>query len=126
MDQDHDLAATFGPVVDRGVHLLPFAETGASSPSAAVLIAPPLWLPGAFDGQPAPQGIGGHLRAAFGQLLGGEGGAEVGIVLAVDSKDTAAELGIQAAVGGLATQAMGEGRIAASLHAEQESVRVEG
>jgi len=90
----------------------------------AVLIAPSLGLPEAFSEQPAPEGIGGNLQAAFAQLLGGEGGAEVVIVLAVDLQDTAAELGILAVVGGLAAQAVNEGGIAALLQALQKSAQV--
>jgi hypothetical protein len=90
VDQHHALAAPLGPVVDRGVHLHQLAEAGAARPAAAVLFASPLGPPESFGHQPAPQGVGGDPQAAFGQLLGGEGGAEVGVVLAVGSQDAAA------------------------------------
>jgi hypothetical protein len=84
VDQDHLLAAALGPVVDRSVHLHQLAEAGPARPAAAVLLAAAPQLPQALGQQPAAQGVGRDLQAAFGQLLGSEGGAEVGEVLTVD------------------------------------------
>jgi hypothetical protein len=125
VDQDHVLAAALGPVVDRGVHRHQLAEAGAAGPAAAVLLAPPPRLPQALGQQPATQGVGANLQAALGQLLGGEGGAEVGEVLAVDLQD-AAELGVEAVVGGPAAQAVDQGGIAALAQAVQESADLSG
>ena len=54
-DQHHVLAAPFGPVVDRGVHLHQLAEAGATRPPAAVSVAVPLSLPQPLGEQPAAQ-----------------------------------------------------------------------
>jgi hypothetical protein len=91
-----------------------------------MLVATALALPEALGEQPAAQGIGGHLQAAFGELLGGEGGAEVGVVLAVELQDTATELGILAVVGGVATQAMDEGGVTLVPEAVQQATQVPG
>jgi hypothetical protein len=126
VDQDHVLAAALGPVVDRRVHLHQFAEAGAARPATPVLFAAALGLPEALGQQPAPQCIRGDLQAPFGQFLGGEGGAEIVEVLAVDLQDAAAELGILAVVGGLAAQAVDQSGIAALLQALQQSAQVSG
>ena len=79
-----------------------------------------------FGEQPASEGIGRHLQTAFGEFLGGERRAKVGIVLAVELQDTAAELGSFAVVGRVATQTVDEGGIATVLQALQESADVSG
>ena len=89
-----------------------------------MLLAPALRLPEAFGHQPAPQGIGRNLQAAFGQLLGSEGGAEVVQVLAVDLQRPAAELGILAVVGGLAAQAVDQSPIAPLLQALHQAAHM--
>src|SRR5262249_21456946 len=91
------------------------AEAVPPRPAAAVRIAPTPTLPESLGHQPAAQGLGADEQALFGQLLAGQGRAEVGVVPAVGGQDRPAEGAVEAVVGGPATQAVGEGMIAAGL-----------
>ena len=63
------------------------------------------WLPQTFLDEPAAERLATEMQTTLGQLLAGEGGAEVVEVSAVDAQHLLAEVGLALAVGGLAAQA---------------------
>src|SRR5262249_32679914 len=64
-------------------HLDHLAKPGTPRPAAAVRFATALTLPQPGGQQPATQGLGADRQPLLGQLRAGEGGAEVGVTLAV-------------------------------------------
>jgi len=86
-----------------------------------VRVTLPLRLPQSLGQQPLAQGLRRDDQGALGQLLAGEGGAEVGLVAAVDLEDLASLGGIDAVVGGLAAQAMDDGLIPFALKAAADA-----
>src|SRR5262245_9567917 len=105
-DQDQLLSPAFQPVVQGGVQLDQFAKAGTPRPAAAVRFATALTLPQTGGQQPATQGLGADRQPLLGQLRAGEGGAEVGVTLAVGCQHRLLERRIGLPVGGLATQAV--------------------
>jgi hypothetical protein len=65
--------------------------------------------------QPTAERLGSDVQTVLGQFLAGEGGSEVGIVLAVGSEDGLSKLGVGLVVGRFAAAAVDEGDIAAGL-----------
>jgi hypothetical protein len=61
------------------------------------------------------------VQTVLGQFLAGEGGSEVGIVLAVGSEDGLSKLVVGLVVGRFTAQAMDDGGIAADLQASQDA-----
>jgi hypothetical protein len=112
--------------VDRGIALDEFAEAGAAGPAGAVLFAAAATLPEALGEEPAAEGLGADLQALKGELLGGEGGAEVRVTQAVGVEDGAFEGGVELVVGGLAAKAVDEGRIAVGLELGEEAADLAG
>jgi hypothetical protein len=120
-DEDHLLAASFQPVVNRGIHLHQLAETGAAGATTAVRFSASLPLPESFGHQPTAERLGTDVQTVLGQFLAGEGGSEVGIVLAVGSEDGLSKLVVGLVVGRFTTQAMDDGGIAADLQSSQDA-----
>src|SRR5215472_13754927 len=124
--QYHRLAAALGPVVDRGVHLHQLAEALPARPALAVRVALPVPLPEALGQQPLAQRLRRHGQAALGQLLAGEGGAEVGVIAAVGVEDLLPSGGVDAAVGGPAAQPVDDGLVAFGFEAEAAAADLAG
>jgi hypothetical protein len=101
--------------VDRRVHLHQLAETLPAGPTTAVGVAAPPALPQPRGQQPAPQRLRADGQALLGQLLAGEGGAEVGELPAIGGQDGLAPGGVEPAVGGPAAQAVDQGGVAVGL-----------
>jgi hypothetical protein len=73
--------------VDRGIHLHQLAEAVASGATTAARFPASLPLPQSFGHQPTAERLGTDVQTLFRQLLAGEGGSEVGIVLALGSEN---------------------------------------
>lgn len=86
--------------------------------------APALPQPGRQE--PPAEGLRADRQPFLGQLLTGEGGAEVGVTLAVGRQDLRDEGGVGLAVGRPAAQAVDDGGIAAGLQAALEAADLAG
>jgi hypothetical protein len=89
-----------------------------------VRVAPPSPLPQALGEQPAAERLGKDAQALLGQLLAGEGGAEVGVAPAVGLQNLVPVGGVGAVIGGPAAQAVNEGLIAVGFEAALEAANM--
>jgi hypothetical protein len=112
--------------MDGGIHLHQLAEAGAAGTTTAMGLATTLPLPQPFGDQPAAERLGANVQAVLGQFLAGEGGSEVGVVLAVGSQDGLAKLGVGLVVGRLAAESVDDGGIAAGLQPSQDASDLSG
>src|SRR5205823_6116429 len=102
------------------------AEAGAARPAAAMGVVAASALPQPLLDEPAAQRLRADRQALLGELLAGEGGAEVGAAAAVGCQHLAAEGRVEAVVGRSAPEAMDQGLIPVGLELALEAADVAG